>query len=253
MSTKSPGQQVHEIDWLTPLTRQVLLLAQQEAAQAGGMYIQPEHLLLGVMMQGESKAATLLNRSGLDVATLRAHIEGAYPGNTPSNETTPPLSQAAEGGIEQAIAMITYYLTRHRPLAKVTPEHLVLSIISHPGIQKLLVTHPAAIASLRRQLTEDMEPDFLHHIEGLFLLPDHMRSARRKTMNLARRNKGHAKKLSPAPSFIFCPSCQQQIQPHWKHCAYCGNEVARKCARCGTLFPNGRGAKFCFGCGSPLA
>ena len=196
MTTKSPGPQRQEIDWLTPLTRTVLFLSQQEAIQMDLAYIRPEHLLLGVIVQGESKAAMLLNKSGLDAATLRTHIKGAYDSNALSKEASPPLSQHAEECIEYAIAMIAYYLTRHPPSAKVTPEHLVLSIISHPGIQRLLVTYPVQIASLRQEITKDMDPEYLRHVEDLFLLPDHMRdTAGRKAINLAVRNKEHVRKI----------------------------------------------------------
>jgi hypothetical protein len=250
MNTKSPGQ-VNEIDWLTPRTREILLLAQQEAGQAGRPSIQPEHLLLGVILQAESKAATLLNNNGLDVGTLRAHTQGGTAGHLSSTEPLPPLSQAAEECIERAIAMIAYYLTRNRLLAKVTPEHLVLSVISHPSAQKFLVSYPALIASLRQQLTEDMEPAFLKHIEDLFLHPDRLQDAGRSTLKVSSRNREHVWKIRSVATFR-CPSCQQQIPLDWKHCTYCGKKVAKKCATCGTPSPNVKGAKFCIECGSRL-
>lgn len=131
MNTKSPGPQIHEIDWLTPSTREILSLAQQEAAQTGRPLIQPEYLLLGVLLQGKSKAATLLNTCGLDVETLRAQMQRTSSAEyLSSTEPSPPLSQAAQECIERAIAMIAYYLTRNRSLAKVAPEHLVLRALS---------------------------------------------------------------------------------------------------------------------------
>ncbi len=250
MNTKSPGPQVHEIDWLTSPTRESLLLAQQEAAQAGKPFTQPEHLLLGVLLQRESKAATLLNRCDLDVETLRVQMQGTSAALLSSTKPSPLLSQATEECIEQAIAMIAYYLTRNRSLARVAPEHLVLSVISHPSVQKLLITHPTQIASLRQQLTEDMEPEFLAHIDDLFLLPDRLPEAGRKGINPPAR-KGHSGKILAIVLFR-CPFCQRQIQPHWKHCTYCGKKVVKKCASCGTPTPNVKGAKFCTECGSPL-
>jgi ATP-dependent Clp protease ATP-binding subunit ClpA len=128
MNTKSPGPLVNEIDWLTPRTREILLLAQQEAAQAGRPSIQPEHLLLGVILQGESKAATLLNKSGLDEGTLRTHTQEASAGHLSSTEPSPPLSQAAQGCIEQAIAMISYYSSFSQSRARTPgPQHYLSS------------------------------------------------------------------------------------------------------------------------------
>jgi ATP-dependent Clp protease ATP-binding subunit ClpA len=252
MTTKNPGSQRQEIDWLTPLTRAILSLAQQEAVQTGIAYIQAEHLLLGVIVQGESEAATLLNTSGLDAATLRAHTKEVYGEKILSKEASPPLSQQAEECIEYAIAMIAYYLTRQPPLARVAPEHLVLSVISHPGVKKLLVTHPVKIASLRHQLTKNMDPNFLRHVEDLFLLPDHMRdTTSRKAINLAVRSKEQARKILSAAN-LRCPSCSQQIQSHWKHCTYCGTNLTMRCDRCGAPSPNVKGAKFCVECGNNL-
>jgi Double zinc ribbon/Clp amino terminal domain, pathogenicity island component len=251
MSTKSPGSQRQEIDWLTPLTRTILFLAQQEAAQTGMTHVQPEHLLLVVVVQGECKAATLLNERGFDAAMLRAHMEEVYGSNTPAKDTNLPLSRDAKECVERAIAMIVYYLTRHRPSAKVTPDHLVLSIISHPSIQKLLVKYPTKIVSVRKHLTEDMEPGFLHHVEDLLLFQS-IKDAEQKVINLALRNNGYAKKNAPAAN-SRCPSCMQPVPQHWKHCAYCGIRLAKQCARCGTPYPNVKGAKFCIECGSDLA
>jgi S1 RNA binding family protein/double zinc ribbon protein len=50
----------------------------------------------------------------------------------------------------------------------------------------------------------------------------------------------------------LCPSCKRVIQPHWKHCVYCGKSLAKACPKCGTPRAEVEGVRFCFECGSPL-
>jgi predicted RNA-binding protein with RPS1 domain len=49
-----------------------------------------------------------------------------------------------------------------------------------------------------------------------------------------------------------CPFCGRSVQPHWKHCVYCGKSLARVCPKCGTPRAEAEGVRFCFECGSPL-
>jgi len=49
-----------------------------------------------------------------------------------------------------------------------------------------------------------------------------------------------------------CPFCGRAVQPHWKHCVYCGKSLARVCPKCGTPRAEAEGVRFCFECGSPL-
>jgi predicted RNA-binding protein with RPS1 domain len=53
-------------------------------------------------------------------------------------------------------------------------------------------------------------------------------------------------------SEALCPSCQQAVPTNWKHCAYCGVELAKVCQKCGTPCPDIEGACFCFECGQRL-
>lgn len=49
-----------------------------------------------------------------------------------------------------------------------------------------------------------------------------------------------------------CPRCQREVRAHWKHCAFCGVSLERKCRHCGSPYPEVEGARFCFECGKPL-
>lgn len=51
----------------------------------------------------------------------------------------------------------------------------------------------------------------------------------------------------------LCPSCQHEVSPRWKFCAYCGESLAITCGRCGTRLPDLHGVRFCPECGTVVA
>src|SRR5438552_3284338 len=55
--------------------KRVLALAQDEAIRFGHNYIGPEHLLLGLLREGEGVAANALESLGVDLSKLRVSIE----------------------------------------------------------------------------------------------------------------------------------------------------------------------------------
>ena len=61
-------------DRLTPEGRQAIRLALVEARELGHPCIADEHVLLGVLRHGASRAATLLRASGLDLTAARADL-----------------------------------------------------------------------------------------------------------------------------------------------------------------------------------
>ena len=69
---------------------QVLDLAREEAERCGHRYLGPEHLLLGVLAQGHSRAAGMLRADGVDLAAARAALrrlseQGVVPAPRPSD------------------------------------------------------------------------------------------------------------------------------------------------------------------------
>jgi hypothetical protein len=64
---------------LTPDGREVIGLAYAEARELGHPGLADEHLLLGVLRQGNSPAAGLLRSAGLDLQTARADLEQVGP------------------------------------------------------------------------------------------------------------------------------------------------------------------------------
>ncbi|MFX4263002.1 ATP-dependent Clp protease ATP-binding subunit [Pelotomaculum propionicicum] len=74
---------------LTARAKKVLELSMDEARRMGNNYVGPEHLLLGLIREGEGVAASILSATGADYRRLRtmvAHLQGG--------QTPPPESQA---------------------------------------------------------------------------------------------------------------------------------------------------------------
>lgn len=57
---------------LTPRAAHVLHLARREAELYAQEYIAPEHLLLGILREGEGIATQVLLKLGIDIGTVRA-------------------------------------------------------------------------------------------------------------------------------------------------------------------------------------
>ncbi|GIG58231.1 putative ATP-dependent Clp protease [Longispora fulva] len=60
--------------WFTPRAKKVLELSLREALHLGHRYIGSEHLLLGLVREGEGLAARILTGSGLTLDDLRARV-----------------------------------------------------------------------------------------------------------------------------------------------------------------------------------
>src|SRR5262249_23649873 len=73
---QSPGR--HPITGHIPFnrrTKKVLELSLREAVRLGHRYIGSEHILLGLLREGEGLAALILTEAGVDFADLRQKIE----------------------------------------------------------------------------------------------------------------------------------------------------------------------------------
>jgi ATP-dependent Clp protease ATP-binding subunit ClpA len=74
----------------TEPAHQVLDLAREEAERCGHRYLGPEHVLLGVLAEGQSRAARVLHAAGVDLAAARAALDrlaerGVVPAPRPSD------------------------------------------------------------------------------------------------------------------------------------------------------------------------
>lgn len=81
----------------TPRAKRVLELSWEEARQFGHNYIGTEHLLLGLIREGEGVAARVLDNLGVDLAKVRQHIIRLL-GEAGSGSGAAPQTGAASGG-----------------------------------------------------------------------------------------------------------------------------------------------------------
>lgn len=109
----------------TERARKVIILAKEEARRFNHDYIGTEHILLGLIREGEGVAAAVLEKMGLDLETIRLEVEKVVqPG--PSTQIlgdipfTPRAKKALELAAEEARALGHNYIGT---------EHILLGII----------------------------------------------------------------------------------------------------------------------------
>jgi ATP-dependent Clp protease ATP-binding subunit ClpC len=81
----------------TPKAKKVIELAMDEARRLGHNYIGTEHLLLGLIKEGEGVASHVLMNVGLDLNKVRAEVIKLLGSTTPSSETGAPLAGMGSG------------------------------------------------------------------------------------------------------------------------------------------------------------
>ncbi len=75
----------------------VLRYSQEEALKLGNDYIGTEHILLGMIREGEGIAVKILKNLGVDLQKLSEHIEDKFKGHSIGSPTkTLPLSKQVE-------------------------------------------------------------------------------------------------------------------------------------------------------------
>ena len=112
----------------SPQVKDVISFSREEALRLGHSYIGPEHLMLGIIREGESLAATLLKRLNVDLSHLRKQIEStmrlASVGQNNQVYQSIPLTTQAE-----RILKLTYLEAKNFRANLVGTEHLLLSIL----------------------------------------------------------------------------------------------------------------------------
>jgi ATP-dependent Clp protease ATP-binding subunit ClpC len=112
-------------DKFTERVRKVMYLAREEAARLQHDYIGTEHLLLGVLREGEGIAATVLNNLGLDLDQIRQAVESMVSssgGTLTMGEIpfTPKAKRVLELSVDEARQLGHNY---------VGTEHLLLGLL----------------------------------------------------------------------------------------------------------------------------
>jgi ATP-dependent Clp protease ATP-binding subunit ClpA len=80
----------------TPRGKKVLEMSLREALQLGHNYIGTEHILLGLIREGEGVAANVLRQLGADLETVRSTVIGLLAGSVPATADEPPPRRPTE-------------------------------------------------------------------------------------------------------------------------------------------------------------
>ncbi|KAB7727592.1 AAA domain-containing protein [Rudanella paleaurantiibacter] len=107
--------------------KEVITLSREEALRLGHDYIGTEHLLLGMIREGEGVAIGLLKKLGISLDELRVTIEQATKGtatNNVKNLANIPLTRQSEKTLK-----ITYLEAKIFKSPLIGTEHLLLSIL----------------------------------------------------------------------------------------------------------------------------
>ncbi|HEY1377221.1 MAG TPA: Clp protease N-terminal domain-containing protein [Gemmataceae bacterium] len=141
----------------TDRSRRVMQLANEEAQRFGHEYIGTEHLLLGLIREGDGVAAIVLNNLHVDLREVRGATEAVLsrgagadrPVKAGKLPLTPPAKQAIAYAIEEARDLNHNY---------VGTEHLLLGVARHrDGVAAVLlsrtgVTYEAVRAEVMKVL-----------------------------------------------------------------------------------------------------
>lgn len=110
----------------SPRVKDVISYSREEAIRLKHDYIGTEHLLLGLIREGDGTAIKLLREAGVDMADLRKTIESAVRGasGTRMPVNNMPLTKQAE-----KVLKITYLEAKIFKSELIGTEHLLLSIL----------------------------------------------------------------------------------------------------------------------------
>ncbi len=110
----------------SPRVKDVISYSREEALRLGHDYIGTEHLLLGLIREGDGMAIKVLKALGVDTVRLRRSIEDAVKGTTGTtvNLGNIPLTKQAE-----KVLKITYLEAKIFKSDVIGTEHLLLSIL----------------------------------------------------------------------------------------------------------------------------
>lgn len=109
----------------SPEIQEVLTFSKQEASRLGNPFLAPEHLMLGLLNDPETKAGKMLSKLSVDVDHVRDTIERRIKEKTPLNKNDQlPLLKSTE-----QVLKIVHLEARALKSTKVNTLHLLLALL----------------------------------------------------------------------------------------------------------------------------
>ena len=111
----------------SPRVRDVITFSKEEAMRLGHDYIGTEHLMLGMIREGEGSAVQILEDLGVDVQKFRNKIEAISSPNEArqiSSKKTLPLTRQAEKALKT-----TFLEAKLFQSSSINTAHLLLCIL----------------------------------------------------------------------------------------------------------------------------
>jgi ATP-dependent Clp protease ATP-binding subunit ClpC len=154
----------------TPRAKRVLELSLDEASQLGHNYIGTEHLLLGLIKEGEGVAARVLENLGVDLSKVRSQIIRSLGDNTETSggkdsnrSKTPTLDEFGTNLTQKAIeGLLDPVVGRAKEIERViqilgrrTKNNPVL--IGEPGVGKTAIAEGLAQRISNRDIPDTLE------------------------------------------------------------------------------------------------
>lgn len=147
--------------------KDVISYSREEAVRLGHDYIGTEHLLLGLIREGEGLAIKVLENLGVDLKKLRKKIEEvSKPNSNTVSAANIPLTRQAE-----KVLKITYLEAKYFKQDVVSTEHLLLSLLRDEEYisAKILATFEIYYEVVKKAL----EGDDTHFSPKMENIPEH--------------------------------------------------------------------------------